>query len=842
MKIVKINWNYTKHIEHYSPPWSGNFNYTWNGTEYFYSNDSLEQKPDLIIKTEFQVTIKIRNIKFYWGGGDFSAYGDSKSCTLSNQENGDANLSVSNKFYIDDAWAATRRELHIKVTTETGSHSGNHLYCTNIVKMTYYFNTPNIFEWIAPFFSFDIDFSYNVSYTIGEHYDPIIPHNIEDPNAQQWQFYLNYQKQIWFNKLLTNEEIDLLPIESKKYDIINLFKTIKDLNETTLERENYSLTDKYNNTTSAITSSINNLIAIPITESHTYIDMDRDVIYVDGIFLNFQGFQNEKKENFTMMYDYILCKGFNHCLIENNNKVEFDKVNAWFLIPIRKLENVSYSNNIWGNDNTLQNLKTVTQIASENSISVVYSSPISPFIFAFYNRSNISALFGAWNVSNDNKNPEILKAQCGLFNIHKEGKKYGAIVITNDLVKIWLEKNKLIEKTFNYLSLINLNSKNLPTIWENEPILYSPQILISYIKSINNSFNPIGNDLLNLKYQIIFWGLIMSGLQGNTVMLHVNYFNPKRILSMSKNELCSLISGEIAFSTNAWTNWLNTHQTTQDTSYKIYNLTANQRKDNYDTENYLRTMNLIKGGISGITQIAMTAITGGYGASGAIGKHFIESLPENISGGTLSKMKAARPIASTTEGGIGLVGDMVFGGLTEAKRRQNSYNQMTTNNKIDKLNLDSEFSNIKLSSGKDFILPSFQSGAFAQDSGLYLYTLEARQEYKKQIGIDRLMNGVPVNEILPYNNFDNRQIYNIISLNCNFNYLTIYNHLKNYLIVNNNKLMRKFHREFIEYFMNNYLTGITIFKKYQQWRDEHWKIDNNFENDIMTDENNLDDD
>ncbi|MBE6140697.1 MAG: hypothetical protein E7172_04085 [Firmicutes bacterium] len=227
-------------------------------------------------------------------------------------------------------------------------------------------------------------------------------------------------------------------------------------------------------------------------------------------------------------------------------------------------------------------------------------------------------------------------------------------------------------------------------------------------------------------------------------------------------------------------------------------------------------MNLIKGGISGITQIAMTAITGGYGASGAIGKHFIESLPENISGGTLSKMKAARPIASTTEGGIGLVGDMVFGGLTEAKRRQNSYNQMTTNNKIDKLNLDSEFSNIKLSSGKDFILPSFQSGAFAQDSGLYLYTLEARQEYKKQIGIDRLMNGVPVNEILPYNNFDNRQIYNIISLNCNFNYLTIYNHLKNYLIVNNNKLMRKFHREFIEYFMNNYLTGITIFKKYQQ--------------------------
>ena len=112
--------------------------------------------------------------------------------------------------------------------------------------------------------------------------------------------------------------------------------------------------------------------------------------------------------------------------------------------------------------------------------------------------------------------------------------------------------------------------------------MYSPQLLICYIKSITNNYTPIANDLFDLKYVYLFLSIKSSCLQTNMISFHTNFFNPQKILSMSKNELVSTISGEIPFKTSAFINWLNQNQLTQDTSYKIYNYNQAQRKDNYN--------------------------------------------------------------------------------------------------------------------------------------------------------------------------------------------------------------------------------------------------------------------
>lgn len=43
--------------------------------------------------------------------------------------------------------------------------------------------------------------------------------------------------------------------------------------------------------------------------------------------------------------------------------------------------------------------------------------------------------------------------------------------------------------------------------------------------------------------------------------------------------------------------------------------------------------------------------------------------------------------------------------------------------------------------------------------------------------------------------------------------------------------MEKYKEEYINYFLANYLTGITLFKK--AYRADYWKITQNYENDIF---------
>ena len=766
------------------------------------------------------------NVILFWGDGDVAERNGTNWCVNFDTVSNNLYNSYSHRFQ-------SRKEINIGyhrifdlyiVIYNTISIQDKKIYTDVHWESKLTMGSPWWRDWIAYTFTTRIYIELEFDFLLNIILPPIIPKNIEDPNNQKWHFYINYQKQIWFNKLLTNEEINLLPIETKKYDFISCLKTINDLTNINLELNNITLKDKLNN---EISSKFITIKYTPIIDGNND-NMLIDKSYCDDLFKIISSVNEETKEKYDDLYYYVVIKG-DGILKLNNIEINFkDQQNTHFLLPINQIGLKNSNNDLLGWKNTFDNIKDKL---SDQAITAFFSSPLSPFQIAFYNRDNLNKLFHC--IPSKEISPTISLLGLYIWN------EYLIIPITEEVIKMWIDNNVFVNKTFNYLELINNNPTKLPTKWENEPILFSPQCLITYIKSINNNFNPIGNDLFDLRYQILYMGLITTMLVNNTVMLHLNHFNPQRVLSMSKNELCTTINGELPYKTNAWQDWLDTHQTTQDTSYKIYNLTANQRKDNYESQNYMKMMGMIGSGVNSAVSLGLALGTGGMGLAGSIGYNFLKRLPANIGSGTMDKMKTGRMIDSSISPTMGLVGNLLFGGLVEAKRRDNALKQMNTNNMIDKLNLDSQFENIRLSSGKDFILPSFQSGAFAQDSGLYLYTLEAKQEFKKQIGIDRLMNGVPVNQILNYNNYDNRQIYNIICLNPSFNFVGIFDIIKKGL--GNNKLMSKFNREYIEYFMKNYLSGITIFKNYKNWIPQHWKIENNHENDIFNDEDNLDD-
>lgn len=790
------------------------FNVNWELDEY-YKN------------IRFYARAQATDIKYYFGNGDLAddeTYKTDRSSKTNWSKPYDVDFAIE-QYKEWGLYPHTKRHLHISIYSYPKILDNKVTIIDIIVTVSYDFTTPNAFEWVQTRAKFLLKVNWEFTYeTDTPPIDPIIPKNIEDPNANKWQFYIDYQKQPWFNKLLNAEEVNLLPIETKKYNFLSILNTINELTKTNFALQEIIINDKFNN--EILAHKINIPIILKINDSNN--DYLLNKYYINEIFSIVSGENEESNEKFDDMYYYLVIKG-NNKLKVNDITIDFStQPNTWFIIPINQIGLTS--ENCLGSNNTFKNLKNI----SEQNISSFFTSPLSPLQIAFFNRDNILKLFGC--LPSKTTGPVDFNTLCGFYLWDN----FLVIPITEEVIKIWIEKNLFINKTFKYLKNINDNVVKFPTIWQNEPILYSPQMLITYVKSINNNFNPIGNDLFDLRYQILYIGLITTMLANNTVMLHTNHFNPLRVLSMSKNELCTTINGELPYKTNAWANWLDTHQTTQDTSYKIYNLTANQRKDNYDTQNYMKMMGMIGSGISSMTNIALTAMTGGMGVSGAIGANFLKKLPQNIASGTLEKMENARGVGNIAQPSMGLVGNLLFGGLCEAKRRDNALRQMETNNKIDKLNLDSQFENIKMSSGKDFILPSFQSGAFAQDSGFYLYTLEAKLEYKKQIGLDRLMNGVPVNQILNYINYDNRSVYNILAINGNFNYNSLYNIIKEGLV--NNKIMSKFNREYIDYFISNYLSGVTIFKNYKDWIPQHWKIENNYENDVFEDEDNLDDD
>lgn len=674
-------------------------------------------------------------------------------------------------------------------------------------------HTPNVFEWITPFFECDLRTYVSVSVECQDEYQPIIPINIEDPNSEKRQFFINYLLQIWFNKLTDDEETQFIVDEEKKYLFEDMITTINKLSNNV-----FSLTDDEIQDQSGTNIDVKVIKNLPIwnikINNQSYSEPS-NFNYYDKFFQQFDGYSQENNK-FITMYKYILIKGTGN-IVFNNKVIDLDKIgNVWLLIPILSI-NHNFANG-WGKKNNYSTLGTLTQILSENAITSTFITPISPIIFGFYSRNILYELAGYLD-TNNNGWPEDIQKFRGLYNLFIENNDtpIACILVNDQVVKIWLENNSFFNKTKKYLDDINLNPLKFPTKWENEPILYSPQLLICYIKSITNNYTPIANDLFDLKYVYLFLSIKSSCLQTNMISFHTNFFNPQKILSMSKNELVSTISGEIPFKTSAFINWLNQNQLTQDTSYKIYNYNQAQRKDNYNTQTYITQLDTAKQYF------------------GIFGDMW------NMIGGAISSIATKNPSGLFESTGQGFMN--VFNRNTQIaineKKIINQRNQMETLNKIDKIKLDSQFNNIKLSSGKDTILPSFLSGAFARDSSLVIYTLKCKDEYAKKICLDRLKYGVAINEILKYNQYDNRKIFNVIAIDNTFNYEQLFNILKRNLI--STTILNKFNNEYIKYFINNYLSGITIFKDIDDYNDEYWLNENNYENDIMIDENNLND-
>lgn len=576
-----------------------------------------------------------------------------------------------------------------------------------------------------------------------------------DDNTRN-NFYVDYQLQPWYNARTQEEQIELLPIEKKVYTKTDFYTRYFSRTEDRYTWEGHDITLKndtedeeqvvqtlYDNS-----SGTNNFICPQVNyhgEESGYSATDPITVerkIIDDIFNN------------NNTYTYIVVKPSGMCKSSTGNwdpNYACDKRNIWFIIPIayrHYKQPTDYE--IWGRGNFMSNIKQISTMGASASITGVFTSVIPPTIIALSNRKVINALWTNFWTADNPAILGILGNYIGTFTYNNDGDdSIGIIPIEPKTFKFFIENNLFMTKTQDFLSRINHTPYALPTVIENEPFMYSPNCLnMGIIPQYTNQRTYLGNDYLDLSYTLNNIGIEALFLNNATFNYSANRLSTTREISNARNELAFDTGLPLPLDTSAYTDWLNGNATTESTSWKVYQNNHNLR--------------IISGVLDNL---------GGFG--------------NIITPDPFSAIRAGWKWL------FGLGSDIA----TKTLQDQN-----------EKMRLNSAFSNIKASSGTNVSLPSYSASCFAGDSGLVIYTNYIRPDMEDDVALSRLANGTPLNQILPFNTYYNRQVFNVVALDSQYNYVAIRKALKDTI----GGFLTAYNDVFINAFIEKYLTGIRL--------------------------------
>lgn len=613
--------------------------------------------------------------------------------------------------------------------------------------------------------------------------DDIIPPIEPVTDESQNKLYIDFQQQPWMNRIMNNEEIELLPIEKKNYGHKEIYSHYFDV--TYREQFNWNKTAIYRSADTTEEKNINYLTLAPL-EGEEQTAFTSPIIKASD--QEPTTYETPTKQQFISddifsrggMYDYLVVMPSGICRrtpstqedpINPTNKLVNN--NIWFLVPIAQYDGTFSLGSMWGSGNAITKLKEIPTIGAKASIMAHYTLPIPPTYIAMVNRAIINDIYNIWDFNNYD-----LTNYWGAFTYQYTSEKVtnndiGVIPIKPQTLKFFLENNEFMNKTQAFLQRMNTNFYELPTVVENEPFLYSPSCLNMCIVPQNDDRTTyLGNDYLNLRYTLNNIGIEALFLNSAILNYSANRISDTRLVSNSRNELSFEAGLPRPMDTNPYTDYLNGSATAETTAYKVL---ANNK-------------NLLG------KQLGLTAISSLFGNTSLTSVlSSLMNMPFSVYGQALS-------------------------GRTALKNQE--------------LQLFSMYNDIKVSSGTNVSLPPYSASCFASDSGLVIYTNYLRPDLVDDVARFRLCNGYPVNMVLPFKYYDNRQKHNVIAIDVEHNFNTIRNEIKKRV----SGVLTSVSDVYVEDFINNYLTGVRLWK----WDPNEDTFDpflceNNYENDIWDD-------
>lgn len=677
--------------------------------------------------------------------------------------------SFDNTFIINDGETYTKKQ-HFH--DHTGTSSSYDMDGTVEIKMetidgiqqlTYSvifdngeFHTPNKFEPKPRYASIRNEAWVQVWYD-----DQYVPPPEPEDDETQNNFYVDYQEQPWHNRKLSDENIELLPIEKKVYEHPALYswQFSKILTEDDQPAYNWDSTTTVTAVNGSTTKEVHILSYLSSTSFNApKIDYNHEsseqsygtnitqINVTDDIFNN------------NGMYTYVVVKPTGMSSLQTGTytpEKDMNTRNIWYLVPISQMKIQPKTPVLWGQNNAWSTLKQLSTIGTSSAVTTSFSLPIPPTIIGMRSKESIKYV---WDVldENDTTVQETLGNWLGLYDYNYKSdngtfEHIGVIPITTKTLQMFLENNAFMNKTQEWLNRMNQQIYSLPTTIENEPFLYSPNCFnMGVVAQNDNQTVYLGNDYLNLQYTLNNIGLEVLLLNNATLNYCANRLSETRVISNSRNELAFSVGLSLPIDSSAYTEWLNGNANSESTSWKVY-----------QNNNKLRIIEGVFG-----------SVERGFGS---------------ISADPFKTM--ARALGS------------IFGTASDIARK-------TLQDQNEKLQLKARFNNVRASSGTDVSMPSYCASCFAGDKGLVIYTNKIRQDLIDDIGNFRLSNGVPTHMVEPFNYYDNRRHFNVLALNTNYNYNEIRKAIKRSF----DSFLTNINDYYIDDFINNYLTGVRLFK------------------------------
>lgn len=625
----------------------------------------------------------------------------------------------------------------------------------------------------------------------------------ETPVSKDYDWAPDFQLQPYYNTLLQNENPQLIPIKIEEYYgnawCDNYLSKIANGHTWTngveiiwsyAEFTDYGCLTIDTNTAKPITDFI---VPEVVVDNRTHKWSYNKHKLTNEIFS-----YKENREDINYKYDYYLVKPkgyiYNQFVDVDGHKKDVylncGEQDIFFLIPITKENKLNYDikydsnmDRIWGQFNSIQNIKSASILTGDSNTITKITLDIPPLAIAMASKDILLLMKGGCVKNSDwlreiNYDKEY-HGTWRAFLKENPNEVLDFIPITGLALTNYLPKNEFMKILETRLEKIQNFKGKTPTTNEYEPTLWSPRCFNTQMFIESNNTVSLGLDFLDIKNKTNDFG-VEYAINATTIFKYkFNNLTKTKMLSESGNELSFKGNFELPGNFSAFDNYIANHATQMDNAYKSWGTSTGT--------------GIATGVLGGVTGGALLAGTGTGAAIGA------------------SLGIEAGPIGAA----VGAIGGLIAGGI---------------NSVIKRWQLDSQYKDIKESSGSSIPLPAYTAGCFVATQknykGAVFYTNYLNSISEAAIGNDRRANGAPLSTNMNYRKYKNREVFNTITINPMFNYSSIYNTLKRA-----NTVFSTTNDAAIIKFITTYLDGIRLFTNDYV---DPIKCENNYEIDPFT--------